>query len=119
MTRLTMRIAVTGAAALLTACSSGGWWPFGASSIDPATRIPSGATEYACAGNKRLLVRHTPDGKSAWVIYPDREFRLDSVGAAGDRFTNGVSTLSVQGDEVMLEDSGTRLFTDCKRGRAG
>jgi len=119
MTRLRMRIAAAGAAALLTACS-GGWWPFGARSSDPATRIPPGATEYSCAGNKRLLVRYTPDGKSAWVIYPDREFRLDRGSAAGgERFTNGVSTLSVQGDEVMLEDSGARLFTACKRGQGG
>ena len=119
MIRLTMRIAAIGAAALLTACS-GGWWPFAGKSADPATRIPPGATEYTCAGNKRLLVRHTPDGKSAWVIYPDREFRLDRTGASsGDRYTNGVSTLSVQGEEVMLDESGTRIFTECKRGQTG
>ena len=119
MIRLTMRIAAIGAAALLTACG-GGWWPFGGTPSDPATRVPPGATEYACAGSKRLLVRYTPDGKSAWVIYPDREFRLDRVGgSSGDRYTNGVSTLSVQGEEVMLEEAGARLFTECKRGQAG
>lgn len=117
MIRRTMRIAALGtAAALLTACGGSGWWPFGGNSADPATRIPSGATEYSCSGNKRLLVRHTADGKSAWVIYPDREFRLDRVaGSSGDRYTNGSSTLSVQGEETMLEEGGTRLFTECKR----
>ena len=117
MNRLTMRIAAMSAAALLTACG-GGWWPWSGTPRDPATRVPPGATEYTCAGSKRLLVRHTPDGKSAWILYPDREFRLDRVGAGGgDRFTNGVSTLIVQGEEVMLEESGARLFTDCKRGK--
>ena len=117
MIRPTMRIAAILAAALLTACG-GGWWPFGAKPVDPATRVPPGATEYNCAGSKRLFVRHTSDGKSAWVIYPDREFRLDRV-AGGDRFSNGVSTLLIQGEEVTLEESGSRVFTDCKRGGQG
>ena len=121
MIRHTMRAAVIGAAALVTACSGGGWWPFGSSSSgDPAKRIPPGATEYNCAENKRLLVRHTADGKSAWVIYPDREFRLDRAAASGgDRFTNGVSTLSVQGDTAVLEEGGARVFAECKRGQGG
>ena len=108
-------LALISAIALLTACSRG-WWPFQESSGDAAARIPAGATEYICAGNKRLLVRHTPDGKSAWVIYPDREFRLDRTdGSSDDRFTNGVTTLSVYGDETVLEESGARVFTECKR----
>ena len=120
MIRRTMRIAAIGTAALLTACGGGGWWPFGSKPADPATRVPPGATEYNCAGSKRLFVRHTADGKSAWVIYPDREFRLDRVAASGgDRFSNGVSTLLIYGDEVTLEESGARVFTDCKRGQGG
>jgi membrane-bound inhibitor of C-type lysozyme len=116
MIRLTTGIAAIIATALLTACGGGGWWPFGGKSEDPSTRIPPGATVYNCAGNKRLFVRHTADGKSAWVIYPDREFRLDrATAASGDRYSNGVSTLTVQGEETTLEEGGARLFTDCKR----
>ena len=115
MIRLTTGIAAIVATILLTACA-GGWWPFGGNSQDPSARIPPGATVYNCAGNKRLFVRHAADGKSAWVIYPDREFRLDRVNASsGDRYSNGVSTLTVQGEETTLEEGGARLFTDCKR----
>ena len=104
---------------MLAACG-GSWWPFGSTGVDESARVPAGATEYSCAANKRLLVRYTPDGKSAWVIYPDREFRLDRVSAAsGERFTNGVSTLTTQGEDAQLEESGTRLFADCKRKAAG
>lgn len=118
MIRLKVVIALIVAGALLTACG-GRWWPFGERSGDAATRIPAGATEYTCAGNKRLLVRHTPDGKSAWVIYPDREFRLDRAGGSSDdRYTNGVTTLSVYGEETVLEENGARLFTECKRGQS-
>ena len=114
------QVAAIGAAALLTACAGSGWWPFGGPSADPSTRVPPGATDYRCAGNKRLFVRHAADGKSAWVIFPDREFRLDRASASsGERFTNGGSTLLVNGDEVALEEGGTRLFTECKRAQGG
>lgn len=101
----------------ISGCGGGGWWPFkGSPSADP-NRVPAGVTEYACAGGKRLLVRFTPDANAAWIIYPDREFRLDRV-AAGERYTNGVSTLSGSGDDVTLDAEGTRLFSECKRKQA-
>ena len=119
MSRVKLGVAALGAATLLTACG-GSWWPLGRKAADESTRIPAGAIEYTCVDGKRLLVRPTADGKFAWVIYPDREFRLDRVAAdSGDRFTNGVSTLSTQGEETMLEEAGTRLFVDCKRKQAG
>jgi len=104
------------AAALLAGCSGGGWWPFGGSSQPAPERIPAGATEYACADNKRLLVRYTPDGKSAWVIYPDREFRLDRVpSGSGEQFSNGSTTLASKGDEALLDTDGARQFSNCKK----
>jgi membrane-bound inhibitor of C-type lysozyme len=115
----TSRIAAALLATMLGGCS-GGWWPFGRSDAELPNRIPAGATEYACAQGKRLLVRHSADGKSAWVILPDREFRLDRVAAGpGDRFSNGVSTLQVQGEEAVLESEGSRQFADCKRKGTG
>jgi hypothetical protein len=96
-------------AGLLGACS-GGWWPFGRSE-GAAARIPAGATEYSCAEGKRLLVRF--EAKSAWVYFPDREFRLDQ--SADERYGNGVTTLSLQGDSAHLDTEGKRQFADCKR----
>jgi hypothetical protein len=100
-------IAVLGTA--LTACS-GGWWPFGSSGGE-AHRIPPNATEYTCAEGKRLVVRFDP--KSAWIFLPDREFRLDRSG--DERYSNGASTLSLQGDSAQLDIDGSRQFADCKR----
>ncbi len=104
-------LAFAAASALLQGCS-GGWWPFGSSS-DQAARIPQGATEYACAQGRQLLVRHAPDGKSAWILFPDREFRLDRVGST-ERYTNGTSTLVTQEDGVTLDVEGGNRFTDCR-----
>jgi len=113
MMRVVCTVAVIVAATVLSGCS--GLWPFGGGAEDP-NRVPPGTTEYSCAGSKRLLVRYAPDGKSAWVIYPDREFRLDRVpSGSGEQFSNGVSTLTAKDDEVLLDSEGARQFTDCKR----
>ncbi len=109
-------MAVAAVTVTLAGCSGGGWWPFGGSSAPEPNRIPTGATEYSCADGKRLLVRYAPDGKSAWVIYPDREFRLDRVASgSGEQFTNGVTTLATNGDETLLDSEGARAFSGCKR----
>ena len=113
-----MKSAATAAAALalatiLNGCS--GWWsPFGRSSGGEANRVPAGATEFACADGKRLLVRFDSGGKSAWVFLPEREFRLDQSGS-DERFSNGVTTLSLAGDTAHLDTEGARQFADCKR----
>jgi membrane-bound inhibitor of C-type lysozyme len=107
-------------ATLASAACGGSWWPFGGGGAELRPRLPAGATEYACAANQTLIVRYTSDGKSAWVIYPDREFRLDRTASdSGDRYTNGVSTLMTEGDETSLEEGGSRLFAACKRKTAG
>jgi len=112
--RVQVSVAVIAAAMAVSGCSS--LWPFGGGKSEDPNRVPPGVTEYSCAQGKRLLVRYAADGKSAWVIYPDREFRLDRVASgSGERFTNGVSTLATQGDEALLDAEGARQFTDCKR----
>ncbi|MGH8666910.1 MAG: hypothetical protein ACREUX_21830 [Burkholderiales bacterium] len=98
---------------LVSGCS-GGWWPFARSSGGEGNRIPAGAIEYVCAEGKRLIVRFDDGGKSAWVFYPDREFRLEQSGSP-DRYSNGVTTLSLQDDNAHLDSEGSRQFADCKR----
>jgi membrane-bound inhibitor of C-type lysozyme len=99
-------------AGLLAGCGSGLWM----NSYDAdAPRIPRDAKIYACDGGKRLVVRYAEDGKSAMIIYPDREFRLDSMPAgSGMKYGNGRTTLSTGGGEAMLEEGGATLFAICK-----
>jgi len=106
---------VVAMSAVMTGCG-GGWWPFARSDGEQPRRLPEGAVEHACAQGKRLLLRHAPDGKSVWVIYPDREFRLDRLAAGpGERYSNGVSTLIAEVDGISLDSNGIREFAECKR----
>ena len=79
------------------------------------SRTPPGATAYLCEGGKRLFVRYADKGETAWVILPDREFRLDkAVAASGARYSNGAAILETKGNEAMLNDGPTATYTGCK-----
>ena len=79
------------------------------------SRVPANSITYQCEGNKRFYLRYLDNGAAAWVILPEREFRLDKVSAdAGTRYGNGKAVLQVQGDEVTLLDGPTVNYTGCK-----
>ena len=82
-------------------------------------RVRVGVTEYDCDANKKLLVRFDAGSKSAWVIFPEREFRLDQVpGDSAARYSNGRATLSTSGDEASLEEASAVTYANCKRSAA-
>ncbi|MBI4206741.1 MAG: MliC family protein [Betaproteobacteria bacterium] len=100
---------------VLPACGSISLWPFGGEKSEIATRT-SNATEYQCAGGKRFHLRDLDNGSAAWIIFPDREFRLNKVvtSAAGTRYSNGATTLDMSGGEATLTDGSAVSFTGCK-----
>jgi membrane-bound inhibitor of C-type lysozyme len=92
-------------------------WPFGDDKGAERPRIPAGATEYSCDGGRRLYVRYIDNGKAAWVILPEREFKLTPViSGSGARYSNGVATLDTKGDEATLSDGATVTHANCKTG---
>lgn len=103
------------AAVLLTACGGKlNVWPFDKGQ-DVARSGPANATEYLCGGNKRLYVRH--DDAGAWVIFPDREVRLDKV-AGSNRYSRGNTGLEFKEGEAVFTD-GTQTFSGCKENIKG
>lgn len=102
-------------ALLLTGCGSVDLWPFGGGKTQELSRTPASATEYQCNAGKRFYVRYLDNGKAAWVIFPEREFRLDKVASeTGARYSNGIAMLETNGNEATLRDGPTAAFTGCK-----
>ena len=100
---------------LMTGCGSVNLWPFGSDTGPERSRAPANATEYQCDAGKRFYARYLDGGGAAWVILPEREFRLDKVAAAsGTRYSNGSATLEVNGNEAALTDAPAISFTGCK-----
>src|SRR5262245_49703220 len=82
-------------------------------------RYPRDATVYKCDACKELVVRYIDSGRSAVIVYPEREFRLDRAPAAsGVRYTNGQTSLETKDEGAILEEGGRPLFAECvKAGR--
>lgn len=79
------------------------------------SRVPVNSVTYQCEGNKRFYLRYLDNGAAAWVILPEREFRLDKVSAdSGTRYGNGKAVLTVNGDEAALSDGPTINYAGCK-----
>jgi hypothetical protein len=83
------------------------------------SRVRSDVTEYACADGKTLSLKMDPAAKAAWVVSPEREYRLDAVAGASDRYSNGRTTLTLRDGQASLEETGapagTAALSGCKR----
>jgi membrane-bound inhibitor of C-type lysozyme len=89
--------------------------PFGGDTPPERSRTPANATEYQCAAGKRFYVRMLEGGAAVWLILPEREVRLEKLGAdAGIRYSNGIAVLDINGSEATLKDGATISFAGCK-----
>ncbi len=115
--RLTSAATLACAGLMLSACSgvSVNLWPFGSDREQDLTRAPAGATAYQCEGGKRLFVRYLDNGAAAWVILPEREFRLNKASSgAGTRYSNGSATLDISDNVATLSDGAAVTHAGCK-----
>lgn len=100
----------------LSGCGSMQLWPFGEDQQDETAGQPANSTEYECEGGRKFYVRMLDKGNTAWLILPLREVALSRVeSASGERYSNGISTLSLKGNEAMLEDGPDNVYKSCKR----
>lgn len=53
------------------------------------------------------------DNGAAWVILPEREFRLNKT-ASGTRYSNGSFTLDLKDDGATLSDGAAVTHAGCK-----
>src|SRR5262245_13615781 len=98
-------LALSTIAVLLAACSTD-WLPWTTKeTVTKGPYTPPGATGYACEGGKRMVLRFESDRKSAWVIYPDHQLRLDRVtSSSGEEFARAGTTLRVsEGESTLIE----------------
>jgi hypothetical protein len=104
----------------LSACSSIGntisnvsIWPF----AGPVERVapPPNGVEYKCIGGKSIYLRYLDNNAAAWVILPEREFRLEKQGATA-RYVNGANVLTVEGETLSLTESSgaANAYSGCK-----
>ena len=101
------------ASTLLAGCSVSSIWPFNKDNDTGQAVSYANATEYNCNSGKGFWLRMLASG-DAWVIYPDRQVRLDKTGdAASKRYSNGIAVLEFTGNEATLSDGPAISYTGC------
>jgi len=103
-------LAVAAVVLMLNGCGGMKVWPFGADEVASVPGAPANSTAYFCEKNKKFFVRMLDNGATAWVILPEREFALAK---SGSTFTNGVSTLTIQGQEATLMVTPENTYSAC------
>ena len=78
------------------------------------SRVPPNSITYQCAAGKRFYLRYLDNGAAAWVILPEREFRLDKVAGEAGRYGNGRAVLVVGAEGATLSDGPAVSYADCK-----
>jgi hypothetical protein len=92
--------------------------PFGGDPVQERSRVPANATEYQCAGGKRIYVRTLDGGEAVWLILAERELRLERIGTS-QRYSKGNTVLSLSGNEAGFADgTATPPYSGCKTGGA-
>jgi hypothetical protein len=103
---------------MLAACTAlsgcallGSLWPFG---DDDTGHVPppENATQYHCNSNASFWLRSLPDN-AKWVIYPDRQIRLDPDKDNPKHYTNGVATLTLDNGAATLTDGPRINYSNC------
>ncbi len=115
-----LSIAGLACAVLLAGCgeiSVKKYLPFGGDPAQERSRTPANATEYQCAAGKRIYVRTLEGGAAVWLILPERELRLERLGAeSSTRYGKGNITLDLSGNVAVIKDGNAIPYLDCKTG---
>ena len=98
---------------LLAGCSMPAMniWPFNGDSDTGTVYVPPNATQYQCNSGASFYLRKLADG-NMWVIYPDRQIRLDKQGD-DKHFSNGIATLEFDGAIASLRDGPAINYSNC------
>lgn len=74
--------------------------------------VPENATLYNCNSGSSFYLRTLKEG-DMWVIYPDRQIRLDKQGA-DRRYSNGVATLEFDANNAASLTDGPQInYANC------
>ncbi len=111
--KLNQFIMVTILITMLASCSSVNLNPFSKGTKEQS-RVPKNAIAYDCEGGKQFYLSMLNNGNDAWLIYPDHEVNLTKSSDNNNRYTSGVITLLINGNETTLNDGEKIAYTACK-----
>jgi len=74
---------------------------------------PEDSIEYNCDKKKSFFLFYLNEGKSVWIILPDREFKLVQVSESQSIYTNDITTLEISAENTQIKNEKEILYDQC------
>ena len=81
--------------------------------VNEKTIRPEDSIEYNCDKKKTFFLSYLNEGKSVWVVLPDREFKLDQIDESQNIYSNDITTIEMSSEIIQVINNNEILYDQC------
>jgi len=81
--------------------------------IDEKTVRPEDSIQYNCSKRKIFYLFYLNEGKSVWLVLPDREFKLTQIEESKNIYSNNITTLEISSEITQIRSGNEILYDQC------
>ena len=81
--------------------------------VNEKTIRPEDSIEYNCDKKKTFFLSYLNEGKSVWIVLPDREFKLDQIDESQNIYSNDITTIEMSSEIIQVRNNNEILYDQC------
>mgnify|MGYP006079744663 FL=1 len=81
--------------------------------VNEKTIRPEDSIEYNCDKKKTFFLSYLNEGKSVWIVLPDREFKLDQIDESQNIYSNDITTIEMSSEIIQVINNNEILYDQC------
>ena len=81
--------------------------------VNEKTIRPEDSIEYNCDKKKTFFLSYLNEGKSVWIVLPDREFKLDQIDESLNIYSNDITTIEMSSEIIQVINTNEILYDQC------
>ena len=81
--------------------------------VNEKTIRPEDSIEYNCDKKKTFFLSYLNEGKSVWIVLPDREFKLDQIDESLNIYSNDITTIEMSSEIIQVINNNEILYDQC------
>jgi membrane-bound inhibitor of C-type lysozyme len=74
---------------------------------------PKDSVEYNCEKKKTFFLFYLNEGKSVWLVLPDREFKLNQIEESQNIYSNDITTIEISSEKTQIRNDDDILYNQC------
>ncbi len=81
--------------------------------VNEKTIRPEDSIEYNCDKKQTFFLLYLNEGKSVWIVLPDREFKLDQIDESQNIYSNDITTIEMSSEIIQVRNNNEILYDQC------